>query len=366
MSKVYFRNSCNWKDIFACFGDERIMLTEKDAEGDYSFEFETEKYCCLHFENGMGESTEDVYPGELSIGVEYKKNEKMGKNLTYLFTKFAIKTGRVDNFFFTDHEHLSHRTDKCKKVSVFVPTSYDGATPHSILYFFDAQNLFCSAGEYTENGDPYGSWQLDVALSEVYRQMGERVIVVAIDNSDKYRSEELFMDHNVFGELSPMAISMANEGFTVGRLDSLCDFMMETVHPYILEHYSVTEENTGIGGSSMGGIAAFYCGLRELGFFKYVLSYSPAYGLYEMSAFENFFSGKKFVRNKEKLPKIHIYCGGGDQLERNLLTSSMAMKASLVKYGYPESRIFETYDEKKPHNEEAWRLILPQSFTYLK
>ena len=115
----------------------------------------------------------------------------------------------------------------------------------------------------------------------------------------------------------------------------------------------------------MGGIASLYCGLRELGFFKYILSYSPAYGLYEMSAFDNYFKTINLANRVDILPKIHIYCGEGDPLERLLIPSSKAMKNLLVSNGYDEEKIFETYDEEKPHNEESWRLILPQSFSIL-
>jgi hypothetical protein len=41
------------------------------------------------------------------------------------------------------------------------------------------------------------------------------------------------------------------------------------------------------------------------------------------------------------------------------------MKGTLIRYGYPEIHIFETYDEEKAHNEESWRLILGESFTKL-
>ena len=141
--------------------------------------------------------------------------------------------------------------------------------------------------------------------------------------------------------------------------------MIKTLHPFIKEKYCVCEDNIGIGGSSMGGIAAFYCGMREEGFYKYILSYSPAYGLYEMSAFENYFATKHFCNKAEILPCIHIYCGGGDLLEEQLLPSSKAMKSTLMAYGYPQEKIFETYDDEKPHNEESWRLILCDSFTKL-
>ena len=41
------------------------------------------------------------------------------------------------------------------------------------------------------------------------------------------------------------------------------------------------------------------------------------------------------------------------------------MKQTLVSYGYDEDKVFESYDLDKPHNEESWRLVLPESFTNL-
>lgn len=365
MSRIYFRNSCDWKKIYASLSSDNMQPMLRDSDGDYFVEFDHKQYNGIHFENELGEKTGAIYPGELSLGVEYKKNEEMGKKLTYLFAKNTEKTGRVDNYIIRDEKNLSHREDMSKKISVFVPSNYDGITPHDILYFFDAQNLFGAAGYYTDNGDPYGSWQLDVILSELNRQFGENIIVVGIDNADKYRDQELFMNPCNFGELSPLATALPDEDYSKGNLDSLDDFIKETLHPFIKEKYCIKDDNIGIGGSSMGGIASFYCGLREFGFYKYVLSYSPAYGLYEMSAFENWFSKKNFAENVTKLPQIHIYCGEGDPLERLLISSTRNMKSTLVEYGYPTSKIFETYDEEKPHNEESWRLILGDSFTKL-
>ena len=365
MSKIYFRNSCNWESVYANINGEAIKIPERDVDGDFYIEFDNASFESLYFENGCGEKTSKVFPGALSLGVEYKKNEGMDKNLTHLYAKGIEKSGRVDNYLLDDEKNLSHRRDKSKKVSVFVPKGYDGVTPHDILYFFDAQNLFCLAGDYTQNGDPYGSWQVDVVLSEIYRQYGKNIIVVGIDNADEYRSQELFMNPDEFGKLAPLATAIPEDDFSKGYLEGLSDFMVGTLHPFIKEKYCVSEENIGIGGSSMGGIAAFYCGLRELGFYKYILSYSPAYGLYEMSAFENYFSKKNFKENLDALPKIHIYCGVGDPLEELLLPSSKDMKNTLITYGYSSDKIFETYDEEKPHNEESWRLILGESFTKL-
>lgn len=371
MAKIFYRCKGENKPSRAvlCNFDESVcdseILKDTDQYGDYYIELDAQKYDHLYFENGDSSKSARVYTGNLSIGVEYKHNESLERKLTYLFPKNSEKTGRVDNYVFKDEKNLSYREDKSKKVSVFVPSGYDEKTPHDILYFFDAQNLFSHAGHYTDSGDPYGSWQLDVVLDALREQLGKNIIVVAIDNSDKYRGHELFMDYTKFGQVSAWAASMPREEGSHGHLDELADFMLNTVHPFIKSKYCVSEENMGIGGSSMGGIASFYCALRDIGFYKYCLSYSPAYSLYEMSAFKNWFSGKHFSKIENELPKIHIYCGGGDDLEKVLLPSSCEMKQALVDFGYPEGKIFETFDMEKPHNEESWRLILCDSFSKL-
>ena len=301
----------------------------------------------------------------LSLKVESRFNEGMGRELDYLTSDKITLTGRVENHLLTDENNLSYRADRSKRISVFLPESYDGVTPHDILYFFDAQNLFCMAGEYTENGDPYGSWQLDLVISAIHRRYGKNIIVVGIDNADMYRSHELFMNPDRFGRLSPLATAIPDDNFSKGYLESLSAFMVTTLHSFIKENYCVKEDNVGLGGSSMGGIASFFCGLYEMGFYKYILSYSPAFGLYEMDAFENWFRMIDFKKYTDRLPRIHIYCGGGDELERNLLGASKAMKPLLIKYGYDGGRLFERYDAERPHNEESWRLVLSESFCHL-
>ena len=303
--------------------------------------------------------------GRLSLDVDFRFNEKLGRKLYYLHSNDISRTGRVDNYELRDEFNLVYRDDKTKKISVFVPESYDGVTPHDILYFFDAQNLFSLAGDYTENGDPYGSWQLDLVIDRLHSLYGKNVIVVGIDNADMYRSNELFMSPDKFGKLSPLATAIPEDDFSRGYLEFLSYFMVTTLHDFIKVNYCVKEDNIGIGGSSMGGIASFFCGLYEMGFYKYILSYSPAFGLYEMEAFDNWFKTIDLKKYSDKLPKIHIYCGGGDMLEEQLLPAARAMKPLLINHGYDESRVHETYDMEKPHNEESWRLILPESFSFL-
>ena len=364
MGKILFKNDKDRSDIKATlYGRTKSDCKVVPFDGS-AIDFDSEKYDSVSFSRDE-DRTGRVFPGNMSICVEYKENKVMGRNLTYLYSENLTNSGRVDNYVIKDERNLFYREDMSKKISVFVPASYDGVTPHDILYFFDAQNLFCMAGEYTDCGDPYGSWQLDLMITELHRQYGENIIIVGIDNADIYRTHELFMNPDKFGRLSPLATAIPDDDFSRGYLGRLSSFMVTTLHSFIKDKYVVKEDNIGIGGASMGGIASFFCSIFEMGFYKYALSYSPAFGLYEMDAFENWFRMLDFKKYTDMLPKIHIYCGGGDMLEQSLLPSARAMKPLLIEWGYPATLVYETYDNEKPHNEESWRLILPESFSHL-
>jgi predicted alpha/beta superfamily hydrolase len=362
--KIHFKNTAGLDKVFTeLYSTDGSPLGSLMCEDEVEYGGSTEG--CLRFSSECGERTGRLFPGDSGLGIEYKDNLALGRRATYLHLDGCTVSGRVDNYTLKDEKNLAHRKDGSKKISVFVPSTYDNETPHDILYFFDAQNLFSLAGDYTENGDPYGSWQLDLVICELKRRLGKNIIVVGIDNADEYRSQELFMHPDKFGKLSPLATAIPEDDFSKGYLDGLSDFMTGTLHSFIKSKYNVKEDNIGIGGSSMGGIASFYCALRNRGFYSYALCYSPAFGLYEMSAFDGYFANCDFEKAQNVLPKIHIYCGEGDPLEKLLIPASQEMKSLMVKHGYPADRIYETYDEEKPHNEESWRLILPQSFSLL-
>lgn len=364
MGRLKFINSVGWKNVYA-------RSFEKNSNGEVTtclddemaFCFDCKKYDRACFENELGERTETVHPGSLSLDIDYKYNENIGRMSTYICGE--KKTGKIDSFILYDEKNLSHRDDRSKQIHIFVPYHYDGSEPYDLLYFFDAQNLFCKSGKYTKNGDPYGSWQLDQVLDSLYCRYGQKIIVVGIDNADKYRDQELFMERERFGELTPLAYMEPREDYSHGYLDGLSDFMIETLHKYVIKKYNVKTDNIGIGGSSMGGLAAFYCGMRDLGFYKYIISYSPAYGLYGAESYAKLFNALNFADNMEKLPYIHIYCGGGDDLERLLLPSAKEMRSTLYRSGYDAYKIFESYDKDKAHNEESWRMMLGESLSLL-
>lgn len=350
MKKIRFLNSLGW---------EQVKVEGWDGEGN-AVPLESEQLQSLSF-SGDGVQTGKVFPGELALTVDYKKIPSYPTPLTFLCAE--EDTGHVDTYVLQDEENLRYRPECSKKINVFVPKDYDGSRPYRLLYCFDAQNLFSRAGDYTQNADPYGGWQLDIVLQALKEQYGKEILVVAIDNSDLLRMSELFPDLRGYGPISELAKAEQRNHLVGTHLDQLADFMRKTVHPLILEKYNVDETGMGICGSSMGGLAGLYCALRDLGVYDYVISYSPAYGLYEESAWYGWL--KTLDLQNRPQPKLHIFCGGADPLEQELEKTARRMKTILTDCGYDGDKIYETYDPGKKHNEESWRLILAESFTRL-
>lgn len=352
MKKIQFLNSLGW---------EQAKVEGWDGAGN-AVPLESEQLQSLSF-SGDGVQTGKVFPGALALTVDYKKIPSYPTPLAFLCAD--KDTGHVDTYVLRDEENLAYRPEYSKKINVFVPADYDGSKPYELLYCFDAQNLFSRAGHYTENGDPYGGWQLDIVLQALKKQYGKEILVVAIDNSDLLRMPELFPDLTAYGPVSELAKVEKEHSLVGAHLDDLANFMRKTVHPMILEKYNVDGSKVGICGSSMGGLAGLYCALRDLGVYQYVISYSPAYGLYEESAWYGWLKTLALGEKKELQPKLHIFCGAADPLEKELEKAARRMKAILTDCGYESGKIYETYDPAKKHNEESWRLILPDSFTKL-
>ena len=90
----------------------------------------------------------------------------------------------------------------------------------------------------------------------------EGSIVVGIDNSD-YREPEM---KPTWDEQYCLA-------------DRYSDFIINTVKKYVDTNYNTLTDraNTGIGGSSMGGLISFYMGLKHPEIFGYEVCFAPAF-----------------------------------------------------------------------------------------
>ena len=148
---------------------------------------------------------------------------------------------------------------RTRRVWLYLPPDYAASdSRYPVLYMHDAQNLFDEATGYA------GEWGVDETLDSLHAAGDPGVIVVAVDNGAEHRLDEY----------SPWV----NERYGGGQGDEYVDFLVETLKPYIDARYRTLPDrlNTGIAGSSMGGLISLYALLEHPEVFGRAGVFSPA------------------------------------------------------------------------------------------
>ena len=360
VTTVYYSNSNRWPDVFAYLWNystdeyktewpgEKLTSTATTDYGETQFSIEVDYsiYDRVIFNDGGSGQTKDLVISSATSG--YYGTDGV-------FTVGADDYGTVEYFTLKDKENLNYISNKSKKISVYTPSGYTTEKKYGVLYMFDSQNLYKSANGAKKSQDSHGSWAVDVAVSNLVKNGGDGVIIVAIDNTDGHRDSELTMSQS-FGALTNLADSQA---FYNGKLDELGNFMKDTLMPWVKSHYSVdaSREKTGIAGSSSGGLAAYYLGLRDNGLYGYIGVFSPANGLFGESDWNKFYGNKNFSAGR---PEVYVYCGKNDRnLEDMLLPAAQQIK-NLTAYGFAATDIVENYVNNASHSENFWRIAFAE------
>lgn len=247
---------------------------------------------------------------------------------------------------------LPYSKTKGKKITIWTPPGYDrkdADKKYGVLYMTDGQNLFGT--------DPKCSpvnWGVDNAILSIMKKGQEGLIVVGIDNCDNNRNSELTPD---IGEV----ISTYTDDFARRTGEEYAKFVVNTIFPYIEENYNVYKDNThrGIAGSSSGGLEAFYIGVNYPDKFDYIGALSPAFLLFDEATWNRYLQTFNFGK-VTKLPRIFIYNGNGDSLEKELYPNAVAMEGWLKNMGYPSDRLITKILVTASHNETYWRIVFPE------
>ena len=132
----------------------------------------------------------------------------------------------------------------------------------------------------------------------------------------------------------------------------------------IIDKYFYTlsdKDNTGIGGSSMGGIMSFYAYMYRPDIFGYSLSFSPAFFFYKKNDWIKIMD--KYDINIEKNGKLFLYCGGKD-------FESIFLKPTINTYEYLKNKKFDNNQlalvvaTNEIHHEGAWAKYLPEALRF--
>ena len=279
---------------------------------------------------------------------------KIGKFKRYIKKPSTMKYG----YYYYASFNLPFSKENKRTVRVWLPEDYDFNNPdnrYPVIYMSDGQNLvdrYLSA---------YGEWGLDKTVHNLKRKGFKGVIAVGIDcpKEPLERTKELCPPHTprkeVFKEEGSIFKPYANKyvDFIVNDLKPIIDRLFFTLPD---------KENTCIGGSSMGGIMAFFAYIYRPDIFGLSLSFSPAFFFYKKKDWENILD--QYDINKDKNGRLFLYSGGKD-FEALFVTPTFNTYEYLKKRKFDNDQVALIVDTNEIHHEAAWAKYLPDALKFL-
>lgn len=237
---------------------------------------------------------------------------------------------------------------------VYLPPDY-GATErrYPVLYMHDAQNLFDTASS------GFGvEWQVDEALQRLFFEGAVGgLIVVGVDNGPERACD-----------FSPWPNATGCEG-RAGRGDAYATFFVDTLKPWVDETFRTlaSRESTWIAGSSRGGMAAFYIGMKHQEVFSRIGAFSPT--MLETVLQE---SMSDFVaeQGRRRPMRIHLDYGTAEQVlgydAPTLIAGLDLVYDALVDAGFSEDdEVRRVIVPGAIHNEADWAARFPGTLEWL-
>ena len=232
-----------------------------------------------------------------------------------------------------------------RHVRVWLPPSYEFGSQkrHPVMYMSDGQNLVDGVLS------AYGDWHLDRVIHDLAQEGYEEPILVGIDcpKSPMQRSNELNPPYSIlyrfkrqYGPRHPIG-------------DQYINYIADELKPLIDELFLTDQrvEKTAIGGSSMGGIMAFYAFLSRPDVFGFSLAFSPPFFFYSHRRLEKILADAQTSPQKQN--KLFLYVGGVD-FEKTFVNDTIYMHRRLQDLGFGEEQVGFIVDRDQPHHEEAW------------
>ena len=230
--------------------------------------------------------------------------------------------------------------DRQRTIRLYLPPGYDGSqSRYAVLYMHDGQNLFDAATSFL------GEWEVDEALDRLAETRHLQIIVVGIDNGGEHRMQELDAWDN------------PEHGKAEGQ--AYLNFIVDVVKPYIDAHYRTKPDrnNTGIMGSSLGGLISHYAMYAYPQVFGKVGIFSPAYW-YAPEVYD-------YTAAHELAPDTRLYFYAGGSEDENMV-GNMNRAVALVRWQPPLANYIEVrVVPDAQHNEAAWRTEFPRAVTWL-
>ena len=249
------------------------------------------------------------------------------------------------------HELRSRIFRNTRLVRVWLPPGYDkgGGTRYPVLYLNDGQNLFEPATAFAGM-----HWQVgETATRLIVEKKTRPLIIVGIDNAGKNRARE-YLPYK-----SPDPKVPVVKGTLYPK------FLKREVMPLIEGHYAVLTgpKNTGLGGSSLGGLITLYTQLAAPGMFGQLLIESPSL----------FVANRKILAECRKFRAwpLRVYLGmgtrevGNAEKDEKITNDARELERILLQAQLGDQWLKVRIEEGASHSEAAWAARFPEALEFL-
>ncbi|HJU67001.1 MAG TPA: alpha/beta hydrolase-fold protein [Gemmatimonadaceae bacterium] len=218
---------------------------------------------------------------------------------------------------------------------VYRPPGYrdDRVRRFPVLYLHDGQNVFDRATSATG-----AEWCVDETAQHLIETGAiEPLIIVGIYNAGARRIDEY----------TPTRDPKKNMG---GKADAYARMLVQEVKPFIDRRYRTLRSapNTGLGGSSLGGLLTMHLGLRFPTVFNRLAVLSPSV----------WWDDRAIVRAVDALPAklpLRIWLDAGTGEGEEVTRDSRLLRDALVRKGWVEGQDLAYLEaEGGGHNEQSW------------
>src|SRR5919205_4365146 len=205
-------------------------------------------------------------------------------------------------FLPTDHDVL-----------VYLPPGYDAnkTTRYPVLYMQDGQNLFDDATAFSQE------WRMDETVQALITEGAvEPLIIVGVYNAGAHRMDEY----------TPTRDRKRRAG---GKASHHGRMLVEELKPFIDHEYRTLHDpaNTGVGGSSLGGLVSLYLGLKYSGIFWRLAILSPS------GWWDDRFIVRR-VRSLSYKPPLRIWLSIGTEEGKEALESTHHIRDAFAAKGW--------------------------------
>jgi len=232
------------------------------------------------------------------------------------------------------HNFISKFVPYRRDLVIYLPPDYvETDRRYPVLYLHDGQNLFDPETAYVRGMD----WKVDETADSLIRSGEiEPLIIVGIYNTGEHRIEEYTptRDRKLGG----------------GHAELYGRMLVEELKPFIDARYRTLTDphNTGLGGSSLGGLATLYLGFTHPDVFGKLAVLSPSVWWDNKAIL-------KIIQKTQPNPRLQIWLSMGTEESKTGVRDANLLDQALITKGWKqgEDLHYEVIPGAK-HEEAAW------------